>query len=388
MENENANSSKSTGNPILDALSKKNSAAAPEVPVVNPKEEVPNISTEEQEAASESQTQRDNPTPSPESDPGKKDEANQGLDDPEKDPENKTDDVPKGEKPSGEWWEDENSPTVENSPIENSSEVDYSAISKAIGLDSSEPSKVIDRVNEIQSQNKELIEKLKSNEDNSNFASPQLQEANDIAKSGGDYLAYLGISQNNWDQVPDEALIVEAQLRPYFGEDLEGMQAHLDSMTDSQKGIQANSIRADLKAKDEKGKKDIANAAREKKMKIDSGIRKYLDSTKSVFGLDISAGDKRKAYDSIVSGDFVKQIFNDKNGQTSPEKIVNAYMAINNISKIVKTAVTKSRNSATQELLDEVSNPNIKKNGQTVETKTVNKSAHPMDAVMSGLRGG
>ena len=264
------------------------------------------------------------------------------------------------------WWKEEGGGAFDTSETTELPDGDYSAIGKAIGVESGNPQEVMSKISEITKQNQEYAEKVKSLEENSNFATPELAEANEIARNGGDYRSYLALQQTDWDSIPDEALIVEGKLRAYFGENEEGMMAHLNQMSDIEKKMMADSIRQDAKANDAAAKQRIKDEANQRAQKIDQGIRSTLDNTNEMFGLKLTPAMKREIYDDITGKNLLKTIFHDNNGNPDPGKMVKAAVALKNLNKIVSTAVTKARNSGVEEVLTEATNPRIDRSGEMV----------------------
>lgn len=264
---------------------------------------------------------------------------------------------------------------------------DYSIIGKALGLESTKAADVLTKITEMTSHNQELTEKVQQMEENSNYANPDMQSANEIARNGGDWAGYLGISQNNWDEVPDDVLIVEARLKGAFGDDVEGMNKYLNEMDPVQKRLQAADVRQGLKDNDNFGKQEIVRKANEQRLAIDNGVRKSLDGMTELYGLKMTPAMKREVYDDITGKNFLNSVFHDKDGNPSPEKMVKAAVAFKNLNKIVSTAVTKARNQGTEDVLDEVTNPKVTRQGEKVNLKVAEKPSE-MDQHMKHLRDG
>lgn len=286
------------------------------------------------------------------------------------------------------FWEQEDSNIFsEQEQISDLPEGDYSAIGKAIGLENASANDVLGKITEISTQNKELSEKVKNYEENSQFATPELAEANEVARNGGDYKTLLGLSQNDWDGVPDNVLLVEGKLKGAFGEDEEGMLKYLNEMDPMQVKMQAAEIRQSLKENDEYQKQQIVQKAQERRKKTDDGIRKALDGVSNAYGINVTAAMKREMYQNLTGGAFVESIFHDKEGNPDPKKMVDAAIKLGNFNKIVKTAITTSRNAATGEILDSVTNQDVNRQGQMVDP-TPKKELSPLERRMASLQGG
>lgn len=282
------------------------------------------------------------------------------------------------------WWDEGNDIVGEASETLDLPEADYSTIGKAFGLENATGKDVLGKITEMNSTHQELNDKIKNLEENSNFATPELAQANEVARNGGDYMTLLGLNQNNWDTVPDDVLIVEGKLRDAFPNDEEGMMNYLSSMDNVQKQMMASDIRTGLKENDEYQKQQIVRQSQERRQKTDMGIRKALDGMESAYGLKVTAAMKRDLYNSLTGGDFIKSIFHDKDGNPDPTKMVKAAVALGNVDKIAKTAYTKGLNSGTGQVLDEVTNPNVQRQGQMVDPQP-KKQASPLEARMNFL---
>lgn len=288
------------------------------------------------------------------------------------------------------WFEGDEDDTFSDTPANAVTELpegDYSTIGNALGLENATGATVMEKINEIQSQNQELAAKVKNNEENSVYANPDLEAANELARNGGDYMGFLGLSNNNWDSVPDDVLVVEGKLRDAFPGNEEAMMSYLNEMDPVQKQMMATEIRQGLKQHDEQAKADIQRRSAERVRKIDMGIRGVLDKTDELYGLKLTAAMKRDIHSTLSTGDFVKDMFHDKNGEVSPEKMVKAAVALKNLKKIVQTARNVSSNAATEKILDEVSNPQVQRQGQMVDPKP-KAPVDPITARKNALRSG
>lgn len=285
------------------------------------------------------------------------------------------------------WWKGDNG-VFEETSTENIDlpEGDYSAIGKALGLENAKAPDVIGRISEMTTQNQELTEKIAKMEENSNYATPDLEAANEVARNGGDYLGFLGLSQNNWDEVPDDVLLVEGKLKSAFGEDENGMMSYLNEMDPVQKRLMASEIRQGLKEHDEHAKGQIVSRANEKRREIDQGLKAALDGTSELFGLKMTPALKRETYDDVTGKNFLNSIFHDKDGKPSPERMMKAAVVMKNINKIVQTAVTRAKNQSTGEILDEVSNPVVQRNGQ-MANPTLKEQPSAFQKHFSNLKG-
>ena len=263
------------------------------------------------------------------------------------------------------WWESESGDT----PNEISAEIDYSPLSKALGIEASSTEDFITKVSALQNQNKELSSQVDDYKNNSVFHSSELEQANEIARQGGDYKQFLGLTQNNWDAFDDNTLISEANnLNGIFNNNQEKVQEYLDGLDPVQKQMQANQIREALKAQDEAQKQAIVTKAQERTKAFDEGVRSFLNETENLFGMKLTDSMKKNAHSKVVGENFMNS-FLDKSGNPDPAKMVKAQFVLDNISNIVKTAVSQAKNSATESLLNEVTNPQVQKGGQTWSTK-------------------
>ena len=362
------NQVKSTGNPILDSLRAQKEAPIQEAPVVeNTSNEVMNegssnesVETAQVEGNTEVAVDSEKEETGLEDANGDNPSIDQGSDNAEGNTTSETEDDD-----TGNWWESDEdvASSGDTSSASEMPEGDYGVIGKALGLESNKADDVLSKITEITTQNQELSEKVAKMEENSNYANPDLEAANEVARNGGDYLGYLGLSQNNWDGVEDDVLLTEGKLRGVFGDDEEGMKSYLNEMDPVQKKFMASEIRQGLKQHDEQSKADIVNKANEQRRKIDNGLRTVLDETKELFGLKMTPSLKKEIYNDVTVNGTLTKMFHDNEGNPSPKKMIEMAVLHKYNKKVVQTAVTKARNQGAEDILNEVSNPIVNRNG-------------------------
>ena len=245
-------------------------------------------------------------------------------------------------------------------------------ISKALGIEGyNDEAVVMDELKSVINSKKELETKIQQLESESPFASDEMAKANEIMKNGGDWRTFLQVSDVNYDSVDDNTMLMEGWLIDALGSK-EDAENHLETMTDSDKKLKANSIRANLKQGQEQQKLEIQKKANERKQHIDGGIKKQLDGISNMYGVKISSLDKKQMFNSLTSeGGLMNQIFYNKDKSLNFKGMVEAAFVLNNMKKIVKQNVMNAKNQGVKSVMNEVSNANLdQRKGTAVKPST------------------
>lgn len=244
---------------------------------------------------------------------------------------------------------------------------------------------VVTKVSELRKSYKEATDKLAEMEANSLYANPEIAKANELAKMGGDYMEYLGLSKNNWDAVSDVDLITEVKLRSVFGDDNEKIDRFLDSMTDEQLKYEGTQLRNILKKEDADRKEAIFNQAKAQRDSFNNGVKTFLDSQKTLYGLKVTPSMSKEVFEGVSQKDAIREMFYDKSGNVSPEKMARGYFVLKNLNKIVNTAIANATSKRTEELLNEVTNPDVSRKGEKLNVQPDELS--PLEREMRHLMG-
>jgi len=367
-------------NPILDELAQINSAGTGEA----------------QEIANVQSTTRHDEQPTTEEPQQSSEQPSESFDDSvneEVELESQTDNVGDSEVPETDSTSQDESPTEDTPWFEKEDdnwtnekdETDYSALIKDLGIEGSAKSDIISSYTTLQEKNQELEEKVKTFEETNPYANDDLKAANDLAKSGGDWKQYLNISSTDWDQIDDTTLVVEMKLRDVFGDNVEAMQEHLQKMGEYEIKIQGNQIREGLKADQQAKMQAIQKKAEDKQREINNQIKNTLDNVNEMYGVKLTPALKSQMYKEITSpGGLINKIFYDKNGNLNPKAIISTAFAASNMKMIMQVNMNRYMNKGKEQLLNEVSNPKTKNNGEFSNPNSKPKSA--LDGFMDHLK--
>ena len=262
----------------------------------------------------------------------------------------------------------------------------FDGISEALGLGGfNDEQSVIDEVKSIAKERDELRKAVEDSKGEGNFANDDIKRANELAKSGGDFNSYLQLSQIDYEQIDDDTLLMEGLIRPSFKTEDEANE-YFNGMTEPQKKMEAQRFRTGLVQEQTQKKQEIIKAANDKRKSVNDGITKVLKGTSEIFGMKLSSADKKKTFGKLTSEKgIMNDVFYDKKGNLDYNKMVKTAYLLENFETIIKSAITKSRNQATKEVLDEATNVNLGKKSKKVEKKpTIERS--PLESYMDGLK--
>lgn len=225
-----------------------------------------------------------------------------------------------------------------------------------------------------------IVGELKQTKENGSFANSLIKEANEIASQGGDFLNYLQGKSIDYSQISDDEILVTTMRNQYGTRySLEEIEDHVDSMGAMEKGIQADTIRQNLKYQDDNRIQQIrAKTQFEAKQKVDS-IFTELRNTEKIAGRVIDNKQKTKLFNEIKDEQaFIKKLFYDKNGKFDAKKAVyHAYM-VDNHQDIIKSSLNRGRSDANSEFMKEANNVTIGR--KTSETPYVNNQTKGMSS--------
>ena len=275
-------------------------------------------------------------------------------------------------------------------PLETATDTNaiFEELGKAIGSDVfDDQNAIIEKAKSIAKENAELKEQL--NNGDSPFANELFERANEIAKQGGDYLQYLGIASIDYDQFSDEVLLDEFVAKAYIPGDtqeaVEKRQEYLDDMTESQKSVEANKVRAQLKAEQEAQMKEageLSQRQQAEQQKIVEEVNKSLQEAykkaDKLFGMKLETADKKRHYKALTDGSLNQTMYHNEKGEFDPQRAIeNAWLLerdskgeLVNVKNLVKTYISRSKNEGKAEMLKEASNVDIKRNPKKAEVST------------------
>lgn len=264
-------------------------------------------------------------------------------------------------------------------------EVDYSEFGKAIGIEGKSRAEVLDEIKGLKSKYDAALEQ----QENFKFASPELEKANELAKMGGDYREYLGLTEVNYDNYRNEDLIAHSDLlvMPEFKDEngnpnTEAVNEYLKSLSPQQIAVRGNQIRNELKNHQEMEKARIMQEAQERKAKTDASLRNYLDNTKELYGLKLNAATRKEMYNAVTSEDFTKTLFFNKQGELDPERVIGLTFLAKYGGKILNVAKNKGNAEAHEQFYNEVSQPQTNTRKGNFVTPPDEKAVSPLDKLI------
>jgi len=279
-------------------------------------------------------------------------------------------------------WLSEDEPEA----VAKENDASFDEIADVLGMGGfSDKQSVLDEIKTINKEREELRVQVEKAKSETPFANDDIKRANELAKSGGDFNSYLQLSQVDYNQVDDDTLLMEGLIKPSFGTEDEALE-YFNGMTEPQKKMEAQRFRAGLIQEQDQKKQELFKAANDRRKTVNEGITKSLKGVDELFGMKLSNADKKKMFGKLTSDKgLVNDIFYDKKGNLDYNKMVKTAYILENFEAIVKNAITKSRNKANKEILDEVTQPNLGKKSSKVSKKATVVQT-PLEKYMSGLQ--
>ena len=121
------------------------------------------------------------------------------------------------------------------------------------------------------------------------------------------------------------------------------------------------------------------------RIEVDKNIRTALDGKDELFGMKLTPSMKKDTYSDITTKNFLNSIFYDKKGEVNYNGMVEAAFLIKNIKNIMKSNMTKYTNKGIEGVLNEVSNPVVRRNGEYAAPKE-KKETTDLGDYMSALK--
>lgn len=263
---------------------------------------------------------------------------------------------------------------------------DFTELGNAIG-DETIKSKE-DVVNKVKALQEQLVQLEKQKESQLEGIPENLQKAIELAKSGGDYLEYLGISTVDYSQV-DPVELYEYEVTQAFTDangnvDEDKVVEYLDNLSDVDKELRGRQLQKQFIA-DQKNRADqLAAQAAQKKVESDARLQATLDTIDNVAGFKLKASHKKTIYDDITSGKLFKELFYDKNGQYDFKKVVENSFKAKNFDKIQNFYKQQVRSATKKEIINDLSNSTVNRPPQ--QTVVTPKKVDPMTAWIESLK--
>lgn len=234
------------------------------------------------------------------------------------------------------------------------------------------------------------VNELKAFQELSKGLPAELVEAMDVAKKGGDFKEYLGISTVNYDEYSNREL-VEASMEKYFlredgSIDEDRLVEFVDSKSPEEINMMGDQVRETLKMKQYQKKEAYKQQMLAKKQEVDSKLKSYISSLNSVAGVKVSDAEKDALFREISSGEIYKASFTDESGNRSPEKEVQNYFKIKYFDKILQLAKSNSAKEGKKEVIKKLTNSNVKNKKPSTKIAGNQNTVSGLDLYLKSLQ--
>jgi hypothetical protein len=279
--------------------------------------------------------------------------------------------------------EDWDSSTVPEEEAEVDS-FDFSTLSTDLGVEISSKENLVNKFKEL-SQKINILEQEKDSAF-SNIPS-DLRDALEVAKSGGDYLSFLNIATVDYSQY-DPVDLFENEIYATFTDaqgnvNEEKANEYLDGLSDVEKEIQGKKIQKQYIDIQKRKAEDYQQKVLEKKHYADQQLKSVIDKTDQISGYKLTAAHKQSLYSDITSGKLFQDLFYGANGDYDFKKLVEVGFKAKNFDKLQNYLKTKIKNSTKKEVIQSITNAELEKSTQPVETR--NEQISPLDSYMKTL---
>jgi len=251
---------------------------------------------------------------------------------------------------------------------------DYQDIGKALETSSHSPEAILGAVTQLKSSLETLKQENETLKSQDPFADEKLKEANEFAKNGGNLYEYLGIASTNWDAYSDEQLL-DMQVKQFLTDD-EKRAEYIEGLDENTKAFEASKIRSHMKGEQQARLDKMQSEAQAQKQDFESGVRKELDSTESMFNRKLSKSDKDEIYSNLTEAGMNSLIYFDGN-QRSYQRMKEAAFLLKrdkqgnlvNLQSIVANEVRKATNAGKKEVFEAASNKQVSRQGALAQTQ-------------------
>lgn len=268
--------------------------------------------------------------------------------------------TPVVEKPTEETsfdnWDDSEPQTTQTpaTPEPVVASVDLTPLAKVLGKE--ELKQVEDAVKEI--------EEIKKKAEIVGTLPEDLGKAIEIARLGGNYLEYLGVSQIDWGK-EDPVVLYENYVEDQFFDpktnlvDYEKADKLLDSISDDEKEFRGKELQKAYIAHQKSQKDLILNQAKNAKAQFESTVRETVNSLTDINGYKLNPAKKAELLEFVLSGNDLKE-------SDVKTRVVNAFVKkyFTQLDKYMKTQV---KNATQRKMLEEAQLPSVKPSTETVE---------------------
>ncbi len=279
-------------------------------------------------------------------------------------------------------------PLTVSDKVDDKPKYDFKSLGKALDLeDIDSEDKLISHYKTVVSKNKEL-EKISAD---FTSAPEPLREALEVAKAGGDYLEYLGISTVDYDSIDDRSLYEESLINlGLFVDkagniDEDGLAEYIDSLPEKTIGVEAAKVRAQAKQQQAIQKQAIVQKAEAQRQATVKALRDALNSMESVGPFKLSESHRKAMFDDMSSGQIMKVLFYDSNGKFDYQKAARIYFKEKYEQRINQLLSDAVKNQTTKKIANDLKNVDLNNNGRPTNPTTPNNAVDPIDAWMAKM---
>lgn len=230
----------------------------------------------------------------------------------------------------------------------------YEDIGKALNIHNTDKDSVLSAINNLKEENSSL---KKSTE--TIFANDVIKEANELARQGGDWLDYLGITSRDYSQYSDRELLA-ADYRNRFKDDPKfNVEEYLDSLTEDEVKVKGSDIRQSLTNNQSFKKEDLQTKANQKKKDIDDGIKNALSKIDDIDGFKLNEAIKERLFNGLTTNSIFTDMFYGDDKKMDFNKMIRSAFILQHFNNIVNYYKTSNRNEGKKSVMKKLTNQQI-----------------------------
>ena len=238
----------------------------------------------------------------------------------------------------------------------------YAKIAKELGIEGTDESDVIVEIRGLRNASKEVADGLAN-------VPVSLTKAIEIAKQGGDYLSYLGVSSIDYENV-DGITLLETQLSGLFTNeegkfDREGYDEYIESLSDKEIEIRGALLKKELIISQQNEQTKLTLEAETRRVEAERELKGVIEATTEIRGFKLGPSHKRDFYKTITSGDIIQEMFYTDN-KMDYNKVIKAYFDYKYGTKADTFLKQRITTAAKKTILKDLSNSNIENVAETL----------------------
>lgn len=245
---------------------------------------------------------------------------------------------------------------------------DFDSLVKDIGFE-------VKSKDEFRTKVKELMTK----EDQLKGIPENLRKAVEFAKSGGDPLQYLKISQVDYSQI-EPSVLYENHILSTIGDKAKA-QEYLDSLSPLAKEIEGERIKSQYIQLQNQQEQQLrneldANAKIELKRKAENEqrLRETINKVDDVAGFKVKPSQKDRFMKDVTEGKLTQKLFFNEKGEYDYDKMFKINFLAENFDQIQKYYKGKVKTETTRSVINDLQNVQIDKPTGTPQTDSAPKS--------------